>query len=502
MRSLNASQVLSWCLLCAVVAARFATPGARTSKIGEKHIPRADKEADRIEAFPGQPSEANFSGFGGYITVDQIAGRHLYYVLVEAENEPDEAPVVLWLNGGPGCSSLGGGLMSELGPYFPKSGGMELQMNEFRWNRDAHMLFLESPAFVGFSYSDTEADRTVGDGRTAADSVAFLLGFFERFPELAHRPFFISGESYGGHYVPNLALAILRHNSAEPDAVINLQGFLVGNAWTDARIDNEGAVDYWWTHAIVSDHASHGIKHHCNFATVGPLADSDDGMRCVVAVNEAMQNMGDINIYDIYADVCLPPRARAAAERLGELLETSPAGVAARPALRLRRSGKYDPCIDNEVADYLNRPEVQAAMHANVTGTVRGPWKDCSDIVNYSRADLLSSMLPVWRELLKSDLSMLVYSGDVDAIVPVIGTRRWIQHLHLEVVEPWRPWISSTGQVGGYVEVYEGLTFATVRNAGHMVPYTQPERAAALFGAFLRGAASRAGAATTFRLEA
>lgn len=79
---------------------------------------------------------------------------------------------------------------------------------------------------------------------------------------------------------------------------------------------------------------------------------------------------------------------------------------------------------------------------------------------------------------------MLVYSGDVDAIVPVIGTRRWINKLDLAVEDAWRPWFVR-GQVGGYVEVYDGLTLATVRDAGHMVPYTQPARAYHLFESFV-----------------
>lgn len=75
-------------------------------------------------------------------------------------------------------------------------------------------------------------------------------------------------------------------------------------------------------------------------------------------------------------------------------------------------------------------------------------------------------------------------AGDVDAIVPVIGTRRWIAKLEMDVQKAWRPWFVSQ-QVSGYVEVYDGLTLATVRDAGHMVPYTQPAKAFHLFESFV-----------------
>ena len=89
--------------------------------------------------------------------------------------------------------------------------------------------------------------------------------------------------------------------------------------------------------------------------------------------------------------------------------------------------------------------------------------------------------------LLHADLEILVFSGDIDGIVPVVGTRTWIASLKLKVKTPWRPWYGWNGQVGGYVELYDGLSFATVREAGHMVPYTQPERAFQMFSNFVSG---------------
>ena len=66
------------------------------------------------------------------------------------------------------------------------------------------------------------------------------------------------------------------------------------------------------------------------------------------------------------------------------------------------------------------------------------------------RDDLFTSMLPKYHDILRheADLDILVFSGDVDGIVPVIGTRRWLASLQLPILKEWRPWYSHTGESG------------------------------------------------------
>lgn len=110
------------------------------------------------------------------------------------------------------------------------------------------------------------------------------------------------------------------------------------------------------------------------------------------------------------------------------------------PATKKKDDGKvppaYDPCVGVEVADYLNRPEVQRALHANTTA-LPYPWTECSNVVDYSDEDLMTSMLPVYRWLFKNApaLRLMIYSGDVDGIVPVLGTRTWIRELGMHMEE-------------------------------------------------------------------
>lgn len=90
-------------------------------------------DADKIDALPGQ-APVNFDQYAGYVTVDPSAGRALFYYFVESPQDASTKPLVLWLNGGPGCSSLGGGAMVELGPFRVNSNGKTLYANEYAWN--------------------------------------------------------------------------------------------------------------------------------------------------------------------------------------------------------------------------------------------------------------------------------------------------------------------------------------------------------------------------------
>ncbi|KAL6534798.1 Serine carboxypeptidase 24 [Orobanche gracilis] len=126
------------------------------------------------------------------------------------------------------------GASEETGPFRINKTGSSLYLNKYSWNRVANILFLESPAGVGFSYTNTSSNlKDSGDKRTAQDALVFLIRWMNRFPQYQYRDFYISGESYAGHYVPRLAERIYQHNKKSVHPTINLKGFIVGNAVTD-----------------------------------------------------------------------------------------------------------------------------------------------------------------------------------------------------------------------------------------------------------------------------
>ncbi|URE01826.1 Serine Carboxypeptidase [Musa troglodytarum] len=420
------------------------------------------RNADKITALPGQPRGVDFDQYAGHVTVDPKKGRALFYYFVESPRRSSSKPLVLWLNGGPGCSSLAYGAMEEFGPFRVQSDGKTLERNPYAWNEDK---------------------------RTAEDTFTFLLNWLERFPHYKHRTFFIAGESYAGHYVPQLASLILHRNKLANRTLINLSGIavsesdLTGNAYVDDPTNSEARYEFLWSHALISDETFARTRRSCNFSAI-------INEECNKATTAADAEAGNIDPYDAYAPVCVGSNS------------SSDSGAAVRYPLllaisldvydQIQQTADIDPCSEIYVEAYLNDPEVQKALHANVT-KIDGPWSplSCSDL---PWNDSPTSTLPVMKQLVNSGLRVWLFSGDTDTVCPYRGTVEAIKIMKLPIKNPWRPWYSDKQQlldvchqVGGYVVGYGGLTLVTVRGAGHMVPSYQPERALLMFSSFLRG---------------
>uniref|UniRef100_A0A0E0HE26 carboxypeptidase D n=1 Tax=Oryza nivara TaxID=4536 RepID=A0A0E0HE26_ORYNI len=377
---------------------------------------------ERVTYLPGQPP-VDFDMYSGYVTVDKRAGRSLFYWLQEAPAAAQPAPLVLWLNGGPGCSSVAYGASEELGAFRIRPDGATLFLNDYRWNKVANILFLDSPAGVGFSYTNTTSDL------------------------------YDSGDKRTGHYVPQLSQLVYRNNKGVKEPLINFKGFM-----------------YWWNHGIISDGTYRLLNASC-------VHDSGEhpAPACLAALNASTVEQGDIDMYSLYTPTCN---------------ETSTSSAAARQR-RLKQghypwmTGSYDPCTERYSTEYYNRPEVQRALHANVTG-INYTWATCSDILNDNWRDSPRSVLPIYHELIAAGLRIWVFSGDTDAVVPLTATRYSIDALGLPTTVSWYPWYDAM-KVGGWSQVYKGLSLVTVRGAGHEVPLHRPRQALILFKHFLQG---------------
>ncbi|OQR93221.1 serine protease family S10 [Achlya hypogyna] len=437
------------------------------------------RHAHAIASLPGYNDDKpiNFNQYAGHLVLPST-GQKMFYWFVESETNPELDPVVLWLNGGPGCSSLGG-FFTELGPFVVES-DLSVKRNPYAWNRKANMLFLESPAGVGFSKPLLNA-TDYNDVTTAARAHEFLKLFFDEYSEFKNRHVYITGESYAGQYIPNLVAKLLE----DPLPGVNLVGMAIGNPVTDDTIDANAYMEYYYTHGMISLETFEDIKRVCK-NDVGTYAGLYANTPCLSnhslpcsnlcegVVRDAIVSVDtdNLNPYYIYGDICL--------------LQNNQIGALTYRPIRPMHRGPYAPCTDQFTQAYLRLPEVQAAIHIDSSSVVA--WTDCNEKIAgmYNRS---TSALPLYPRILATDLKTLIYSGDADSVVNFIGTERWIsrQGLRLRVLEKWHSWFGPDKQLAGYTQKYDGLTFTTIKGAGHMVPATRPLHALYMFECFLYG---------------
>ncbi|KAL6337649.1 hypothetical protein AAG906_037242 [Vitis piasezkii] len=449
-------QTQSWMMILAAVCAALVH---FCSSAVESH----SAQADQISSLPGQP-RVSFQQFSGYITIDEKQDRSFFYYFVEAENDTTALkPLVVWFSGGPGCSSVGGGAFAQHGPFRPS--GDILLTNKYIMNfiffislcyRSKHVIS-ESPAGTGFSYSaNTSFYTNLNDEITARDNLVFLKNWFIKFPQYKNSELFIAGESYAGHYVPQLAQLIVQSK-----VKFNLKGVAVNrNPLLEFNTDFNSRAEYMWSHGLISDITYEAFTVICNYSQVrreivmGSLSPACSGV-----ISQVSRELGKhIDSYDVTLDVCLPSVV-SQSERLNQP----------------RGTEKIDVCVEDETIKYLNRKDVQKALHAHLKGVSR--WSICSEVLKYEYRNLEIPTIHVVGAVLKSGIRVLVYSGDQDSVVPLTGTRTLVnglaKDLGLNTTVPYRNWFQGR-QVGGWTQVYgDKLSF--------------PERSLVLFNTFLQG---------------
>ncbi|KAG5556012.1 hypothetical protein RHGRI_006596 [Rhododendron griersonianum] len=303
----------------------------------------------------------------------------------------------------------------------------------------------------------------------ARDNLVFLENWFNKFPEYKNRDFFITGESYGGHYVPQLAQQIIQSKLQ-----FNLKGIAIGNPLLEFNTDFNSTGEYYWSHGLISDDTYQLFNDVCNYSQIRRQAQNDALTPvCSGVLNQASGEISKfIDGYDVTLDVCL-----------------STVDSQARVLSQLQETEKVDVCVEDETFSYLNREDVQKAFHARLVGITQ--WSVCSDVLHYDMQNLETPTVPVLGSLVKSGIRVLVYSGDQDSVIPLTGTRRLVnglaRELGLNTTVPYRVWFEGR-QVAGWTQVYgDILSFATIRGASHEAPFSQPERSLVLFNTFLGG---------------
>ena len=256
--------------------------------------------ADRVTYLP--LAQLRFNMFSGFMYAG--GGKHIHYIFTESQGDPAKDPVVFWTNGGPGCSGLLG-FTTEMGPWRPawadsNRTSLELVDNPYAWNKLANVVYLEQPAGVGFSYAEDDTTYSeLDDATAAADNVQVLRGFYRKFPEYKSNRFFISSESYGGHYMPQLALELMKsHNNDLPP----LHGILVGNPYTSfASGDIAGAVAAWNMQVVPRELWDRFTKYNCDDLS---LTADEYSETCTGLLEEVCEVIEGLNRYALELPTC------------------------------------------------------------------------------------------------------------------------------------------------------------------------------------------------------
>ncbi|KAK6319688.1 hypothetical protein J4Q44_G00108990 [Coregonus suidteri] len=448
-------------------------------------------EADQIKFLPGLQKQPNFKQYSGYFNVAD--NKHLHYWFVESQKDPAGSPVVLWLNGGPGCSSLDG-LLTEHGPFLIQDDGMSLEYNPYSWNMIANVLYLESPAGVGFSYSD-DKKYTTNDTEVSMNNYLALKEFFKAFPEYSKNELFLTGESYGGVYIPTLAERVME------DASMNLQGIAIGNGMSSYEMNDNSLVYFAYYHGLLGTRLWTDLQAYCcKDENCDFYHNQNPNCSHNIAEVQYIVYSSGLNMYNLYASCPGGVGQRVSIDNGHVVIRDLGNSFINHEWTRLwnqklkamasqyKRVRLDPPCTNSTPSTlYLNNPYVKAALHISPSAL---PWVICSAEVNLNYNRLYMDVRKQYLKLLGAlKYRVLVYNGDVDMACNFLGDEWFVESLQQEVQVKRRPWTYYTGesqQVGGFVKEFSNLAFLTVKGSGHMVPTDKPVAAFTMFTRFIK----------------
>ncbi|PPQ84830.1 hypothetical protein CVT25_015124 [Psilocybe cyanescens] len=433
------------------------------------------------------------STYSGYIDVE---ARHLFFWFFESRSDPDKDDVIFWVNGGlisfsftklwiltivcvcrcvgPGGSSAMG-LFYELGPC-RISGANSTTFHPESWNSNANIFFVDQPVSVGFSYA--EYGETVSTTEEAAvDIAAFVAIFFEHFSKLKGRPFHMAGESFGGRYIPLFAAEVYDQNSRLEKAgltPVNLQSIMIGDGYTDFYT----MIPSYYDMTCTATSAAPVLDIACKKWLKESCVDVFDTIGCGAATSFCDSITLNVSSLSLDPDFVLTFNKGVNPYDITKKCDGEFAETLCYPAF-------------SDIETYLNLPEVR-----EVLGTDPEPatFKYRSDTIgiNFHRTlDQFHTSYHHVAALLDRGVRALIYNGDVDWICNHLANEKWTLELewhgHEEFsTQPLREW-SVDGKKAGETRSAKGLTFATIKGAGHLAPFDKPKETLELVNRWIGG---------------
>lgn len=423
-----------------------------------------------ISSLPGAPSPL-LKMWAGHIEVTPQHHGNLFFWLYKNRHIANRSRTVLWLNGGPGCSSMDGALM-EVGPYRVNEDGT-LRYNDGSWDEFANILFVDNPVGTGFSYVD--GDSYIHELDTMAQQmVSFLEHFFALFPEVAADDLYIAGESYAGQHIPYVAKAILDRNDkvSASEQHWNLAGLLIGNGWISGPAQYPAYLQFAYESGLIKSGSG------------GERSVQEQQKLCLADLDRAGGN-GPVD-----STVC--------EGILQDILRVTMDGNQCINMYDVRLHDAYPSCGMNwppdlkQVTPYLRREDVTRALHINPDK--KTGWEECNgQVSNNFRARNSKPSVELLPGLLEK-VPIVLFSGDQDLICNHIGTENLISTLAWNggtgmetepgLIAPRRDWEFENEPAGTWQEA-RNLTYVKFYNSSHMVPFDYPRRTRDMLDRFM-----------------
>ncbi|XP_043704714.1 serine carboxypeptidase-like [Telopea speciosissima] len=436
----------------------------------ESSIPPTPKIVEKRFTLPhlADSSDVSVEDLGhhaGYYQLKHSYAARMFYFFFESRNSKTD-PVVIWLTGGPGCSSELA-VFYENGP-FSIANNLSLQWNDYGWDKVSNLIYVDQPTGTGFSYSSDKRDIRHNEEGVSNDLYDFLQAFFAEHPEYTENDFFITGESYAGHYIPAFAARVHQGNKAKEGIPINFKGFAIGNGLTDPAIQYQAYTDYALDNGIIKESDYNSINKllpACETAikfcgTDGKIACMASYYICTNIFNKIMAIAGNINYYDY------------------------------------RKKCEGDLCYDFSNMDkFLAKKSVKDAI-----GVGDIEFVSCSPTVYQAMVmDWMRNLEVGIPTLLEDGIKLMIYAGEYDIICNWLGNSRWVHSMEWSGQKefgdaPTVPFVVD-GTEKGLMKNHGPLTFLKVHDAGHMVPMDQPKAALEMLKRWTHGQLAEEGQA-------
>jgi len=378
----------------------------------------------------------------GYFQVNKASNSNIFWWLYGSTNSSrDTLPLVLWLQGGPGASSMFGDF-AEIGPL-----DVTLKPRKLNWLSAANVIFVDSPVGTGWSYTTNKGFST-SDAEVSANLIEFLKQLTQKYTWAQTQPFWIFAESYGGKAASFLGVELdtaITSNNIK----MNFRGVGLGDSWI----------------APIECMASYGT-----FLESASLIDGNQAEQLNTIAKQAQQKL-------------------AAGE-----------GAAATQLWSAQQSKIIDFTNGVDLYDYLRynnqEPDLDLLMNnairrklgSTIPTTVK--WgSQSNDVFQNLIKDFLKPATRAVEMLLNRKYQVAVYAGQLDIIVDVVCVNNWVEKLSWSGATSFfnaPRTVRSVGQAPvAAVKKYQNLQVWNILNASHMVPMEAPVAALAMLNAVL-----------------